>query len=254
MTQPTGSAAIAGWVSAYKEQENDELSFSQALDGLNGLPTDEKFLLMMTLIMPDSMLQLGDKVNIKSQELNIASALGRVVTNITNDLNGISPTNTIPAGTAGSNQSLATDLITQCSALSALLGPSSTSQTWTNPDTGQQETKSWISSSTLSTATNALSSFTGLIGTSGGAAGVVSNVLNWINNPTSGKPSGQVNIQSLNSDLSTVSNAFSGLSQMAQNAVQFETTLVTQSTNCARTLLQDLVNFEKGVQQNLGPK
>ncbi len=216
--------AVDNWQETYVQQENDELSLTAAIKALKGLSTEEAFGYVVEAVMHDAMKVLEDGVKIKSAELNISTVLSGIVTNITNDLNGIKASNTntgTPATTSNrsqwSNAALAQDLVTQCGDLSTALA--SPSASWVNPITGKTETKNWIDSGTLNTMTTALGAFTKLIGASDPSGQtVMNNVLNWTSNPTGkGKTTGQQNIQSLNSNLSTEDTSTGGLSQMASN-------------------------------------
>jgi len=249
------TTAIGQWVSAHMEREQEMLDLHEALENLKG-SADYVLMMMMYVIMPDAARVQEDKVKVSSAELNIASAVSNIVTNITNDLNGIKPNNPIaddvaqyPNGQPGSNLYLANDLVTQCQNLSTVLG--TPSATWTNPDTGEQETKSWISGGTLTTVSQALTGFVNLIGTNGSQ--VEANVTTWLANPTEnfGGSTGQQNIQSLNSNVQTANEGFGGLTQTASNAVQYDMSLVTQLQSCVKTLLTDIVTFESAMVKKL---
>jgi len=253
-TSQTVSAAITSWGDAHVQQEEGEFSLGSAISSLNGMPTDQKYMLLVMLIMPAAMNDREGRVVTSSAELNISSALSAIVTNITTDINGIKASNTTPAGSGstpapGSNLAYAQNLVQECNKLSAVLG--TPSATWHNPRTGQEETKPWIDAQTLSTVTSSLSSLGSLIDTSDtSGTTAMNNILSWTSNPTSGSPSGQTQMQALHAAKTTMENAFGGISQMANNKVQFDTTLVTAVTKAAQAMGQSAVNLTKGLVQN----
>jgi len=247
MTNPiTGTnGPVSEWVAANQAKENDELTLSNTLADLKG-SVDQIFMLMMLLVLPDAGRVREDDVKIASSELNTSNVISGILTKITTDLNGIKASNTITPGQPGSNNCLAADMLKQIGYLQAAWGTSSAdpgtpSVTWTNPDTGKQETQSWISGSTLSTVRTSLDAFANLVGNNPGI--VVQNLLQWTSHPTSGAPSGQENIQSLNSSAQTSNEAIGGLTQVASNNVSFDMNLTTQLQSCTKTMLSDIATM-----------
>lgn len=252
---PSITSAQTNLVNAMIQQETIQADLSKALKSLSKDP-DLALMQIMMILGNESGGTIGmaeNGVDQDAQKMNMMTKLATYTKNITEDINTISSS----SSTAAEKSGAASNLIQQCSALKTALG--NTNITWKNPITGKTETQSWISPAMATKALDSLNSFVSLIG-GGGAPNynptngnnVVNNIQNWIKNPTSGTPTGQENIQSMNKDVAIMSNLFQGLSTSAQNVVKEGNTTLTQYQSNEGTLFTDMVALNKAIVAHLG--
>jgi len=242
------TSAQVNLANAYEQNVLIEANLSKALKDLSKNP-DLALMQVLMILGSESGGTMGAAENVVSQDaqkMNIMTALATYTKNMTNDVNTISDS----SSTAAQKTAAATDLLKQCTDLGTAL--KSPNIPWKNPVTGVKESTPWISSDMVSKATSSLSSFMTRIGASGGAQSVVSTITGWINNPTSGTPTGQEQTQAMNKDLAIVSNLFQSLSTKAQNVVKEANTTLTQYQSNEGTLFTDFIALDRAIVAHLG--
>lgn len=245
------TSAQTNLVNAMIQQEEIQADLTKALQNLSKNP-DEALMQIMMILGSESSGTIGlaeNSVDQDAQKMNIMTGLATYTTNMTNDINTISSSTSTPAQKTAAAQ----DLITQSNDLQKALGNTDLMQNgkvWIDPATGKAVP--WIDPNMASKGINSLNSFMSQIGTAGGAQNVVNTITGWVNNPTSGSPTGQEQLQTMRGSLSQMSNLFQSLSTTAQNIVKEGNTTLTQYQSNEGTLFTDLVALNKAIVAHLG--
>jgi len=239
------------------QKEEIQHDLSKALKNLSKNPNLALMQIMM-ILSSESGGTLGlaeNGVGQDAQKMNMMTALAAYTTKMTKDINTISSS----TSTAAQKTAAAKDLIKQGNNLKTALKTTVLQVTdpvtglpvpWIDPATGSEV--HWIKDSMAQEGLSSLNSFMNLIGARDGSANVVKTIKNWLANPTSGNPTGQQQIQSMNKGLAVMSNLFQSLSTSAQNVVKEGNTTLTQYQSNEGTLFTDFIALNKAIVAHLG--